>query len=393
MNLSGRHASTHSPELALLLAASRGDPDGDSIRRLMAGPLDWGRLTRLAVEGHATPVLWGVVSAFPNLPDEARALQRIAVVNDFRRFHIAGLVARLARVLHAQDIEFIVLKGAALLVGAVSAPVARTMSDIDILIVRGSPEDAWRACREDGWEPANASWTEELYARHHHLSPLVDPEGIGVGLEVHRALLPGADAAGISIQGLRERVRTVSLRGVDVLVPSIPDLLLHDCLHFAWANKLQRGATRAFTDLHAIVGDPAFDWREFLAVATSPRARKCCYWTLRLARQLSDLPVPDWVPKALDATDGGPIAWFLERHFVQQILEPGIESEVSERARRRLWLAAMGEFGASTASANLWSLGAVDLPGESSATPRVSRGALRAALSTVAYTARLLVRG
>jgi len=393
MTLPGRRRASQSPELALLLAATRGDPDCDSVRQLMSGPLDWTRLTRLAVEGHATPVLWEVVSAYPNLPDEARVLQRVAVVNDFRRFHIAGLVAQLGRVLHDNGIEFIVLKGAALLVGGVEHPVARTMSDIDILVVRGSPEEAWRTCRDNGWKPVDVSWTEELYAGHHHLSPLVDTEGIGVGLEVHRELLPGSAAAGISSDAVLQRARTVTVRGVNVLVPSIQDLLLHDCLHFAWANKLQRGATRAFTDVHAIISDPEFDWHEFQAVARSSYARKCCYWTLRLARRLAELPIPDTVLRQLDPSEGGPIGWFLERHFVQQILHPSIEGNVSERARRWLWLAAMGRFGASTAAANLWTLGAVDLPGESPATARVSRGAWRAALSTVAYTTRLLVRG
>jgi hypothetical protein len=44
-------------------------------------------------------------------------LQSLAVVNDFRRFHIRSLVARLSRELGQAGIEVLVLKGAALLCG------------------------------------------------------------------------------------------------------------------------------------------------------------------------------------------------------------------------------------------------------------------------------------
>src|SRR5574339_1094287 len=103
-----------SPEMALLLAASRGDPTREPVRRLMAGQLDWPRLLRLAIDSHAIPGLWHVVSKFPDLPAEADVLQSLAVVNDFRRYHIRALTARVSSELAREGIEVIALKGAAL---------------------------------------------------------------------------------------------------------------------------------------------------------------------------------------------------------------------------------------------------------------------------------------
>jgi hypothetical protein len=382
-----------SRELALMLAASSGDPDRDAVKRLMAGPLDWGRLTRLAIESHATPGVWAVVSAYPGLPAEADMLHSVAVMNDFRRHHIRQLTARVVSDLRVAGVEVVVLKGAALLVGAVSQMVPRTMSDIDILVVEGSPELAWRTCLASGWTLVDPSWTEDLYRSHHHLPPLLDPDGIEVGLEVHRSLLPGADRLGVDVGAVMRRSRVVQVGDVGVRVPSPEDLLLHDCLHFAWSNKLQRAAWRAFADAHVITTDPRFSWDAFVDVAMETRARQCCYWTLRLGRVLADLAVPDAVQARLDPSSGGVFAPLLERHFVRQILDPRAEAALSERLRRWLWFTALHERGTSDASTNPWNVGAVEVPGESAPSAPPPRGAWRAAISSAGYLSRLVLRG
>ena len=380
------------PEVALLLAASRGDPSRERVRQLMAGRLDWAKLTRLAVEFHATPGLWEVVSAFPGLPPEAGVLQSLAVVNDFRRYHIRSLVARVSRELAGEGIQVLALKGAALLVGGVGRPPLRTMSDIDLLVVEGSPERAWQVCRSHGWTLADKAWTEELYRGHHHLAPLLDPEGVTIGLELHRTLLPGIDRLGVDTASIIARSRLVNVGETPVRVPSTEDLLLHNCLHFAWSNKLRRGAWRAYADAHSIIADPGFNWDRFVEVVTSRRARQCCYWTLRLGRVVADLSVPDDVLTRLDASSGGRFAGLLERHFALQIIDSSAEASVAQRARRWLWFAALQERSTSAEADQLWNEGAVEVPGEGGAPPRPPRGALRAAISTWGYFARLVSR-
>lgn len=381
-----------SPEAALLLAASGGDPSRESVRRLMAGRLDWAQLTRLAVESHATPGLWEVVSAFPDLPGEATVLQARAVYDDFRRYHIRAMVAKVVKELRQAGIECLALKGAAILAGGVQRPTARTMSDIDLLVVEGSPEAAWRLCRSNGWSLVDEGWTEDLYRDHHHLAPLIDPDGISIGLELHRTLLTGIDRLGIDMSALLARSRMVDVGGVAVRVPSVEDLLLHACLHFAWSNKMRRGAWRAYADAHAILSDPGFSWDRFAAVATSRRAKQCCYWTMRIGRAVADLHVPDGMLERFDPSSGGPLGRLLERHFATQVVEANADSAVSERARRWLWFAAMHESSRSAEASDLWNEGAVDLPGEGNTVSRPPRGALSAALSTVAYLARLATR-
>ena len=381
-----------SPEVALLLASSRGDPSREVIQRLMSSQLDWSLLTRLAIDAHATPGLWQVVSSFPNLPVDADRLQAVAVLNDFRRYHIRSLVARLFQELRREGIEVLALKGAALLAGGVARPTPRTMSDIDLLILKGSPEDAWRTCRANGWTLVDEAWTEELYRGHHHLAPLLDPDGVRVGLELHRTLLAGVDRLGLDTLAVVKRSRSVMVNDVPVLVPSVEDLLLHTCLHFAWSNKLRRGAWRAYADCHAIISDPSFSWDRFVSIASSRRMRQSCYWTLRLGRVVADLCVPDQVLKSLDPSSGGRMGDLLERHFAIQLSDPRADDAVSQRARRWLWFAAMRERSASREGDELWNEGAVQVPGEGEVPQRPHRGAFRAAVETWGYFARLLRR-
>ena len=380
-----------SPEWALLLAASRGDPERDLVRRLMTARLDWSRLTRLAVNAHATPGLWQVVSSFPDLPDDAGRLQALATLNDFRRYQIRSLVRRVTDQLRREGVEVLALKGAAILVGGVENPTPRTMSDIDLLVLSGSPEHAWNVCRASGWTLVNDAWTENLYRTHHHLAPLLDPDGVKVGLELHRTLMSGVGRLGLDTAAVVARARTVNVRDVPVLVPSLEDLLLHTCLHFAWSNKLRRGAWRAFADAHSVILDPGFSWDRFLAIASTRRMRQSCYWTLRVGRMVADLSVPDEVLLALDPTSGGRLAGLLERHFAFELSDPE-DVGVAQRARRWLWFAAMQESSRSREADDLWNEGAVEIPGEGNATPRPHRSGFRAAVETWGYFARLLGR-
>lgn len=375
--------------MALLMAASGGDSSSQSVRRLMAGRLDWTKLTQLAVESHATPGLWQVVSSYPNLPAEAEALQSLAVVNDFRRYHIRALTARVTRELAGAGIEVLALKGAALLAGGVSRPAPRTMSDIDLLVIIGSPERAWKICRANGWSLVNEASMVELYQGHHHLAPLLDPDGITIGLELHRTLFPGGDRLGVDLNAIIGRSRVVQVGDVPVRVPSVEDLLLHTCIHVAWSNKFQRGVWRAFADVHAIIADPGFDWDRFISAATTRRAKQCCYWTLRLGRVVAEVRVPDEVLNRLDPSSGGPLSNLLERHFTIQIADPSAEEAVAQRARRWLWFASMREPSRSGEADALWNDGSLEVPGDA----RPPRGVLRAALATCGYFIRLMSHG
>ena len=322
-------------EVTLLLLAAGGEATSPEFQRVARRPLDWTRLTRLAFEAHATPVVWRQLDATPGLefPRESWELQSLGVLNEFRLRHIGEILADVVNRLAKAGIEVMLLKGAALLAGAAAKPLERTMGDIDLLVIKGSPEQAWRLCREAGWELA---FDEELYVEHHHFPPLTDPFGIQLALELHRSLFPPGNRLRVDEAAFVARGRRVQLDGTTVLVPSLEDLLLHACLHFAWSHALEVGAWRTFADAHIIVADPRFSWDRFVELVKATNGASYCYWPLRLAEEATRLQVP---PSVLDQMRPRRPAWLLtalERHFFAHIYDKR-SMALPVRLNRLLW--------------------------------------------------------
>ncbi len=73
-----------------------------------------------------------------------------------------------------------------------------------------------------------------------------------------------------------------------------------------------------------------------LAAAVRTRSESCCYWTLRLARSLAVIGVPDVLLDALSPQLGGRISAMLEAHFSQLVLRAD-HACPSVELRQRLW--------------------------------------------------------
>ena len=315
------------PELELLLLAPAGERERERFQQLARGPLDWERLTSLAFQSRATPAVWGRLSQVPGLspPGEAARLQSLAVLNEFRLMHVRQLLERVVSLLGSHGIEVMLLKGAARLVGGTDRPLDRVMSDLDLLVIRGSAEEAWSRCRAEGWQPMEEGLPEE-YRGHHHCPPLRDPHGIDLELELHRSLFPGGTVLGVDETGMVKRSRTFSVGSAAARVPVVEDLLVHACVHFGWGHSFQRHGWSTISDAHAIVADPEFSWDRFLELARGTHIVSCCYWTLRLARAGSRLPVPQEVLDALAHPRSRWIGAALERHLFAMTFDPEVRT-------------------------------------------------------------------
>src|SRR5204862_4976367 len=81
----------------------------------------------------------------------------------------------------------------------------------------------------------------------------------------------------------------------------------------------------------------ALDWNALVARAAATRGATCCYWTLRLARDLTGVSVPDWVLAALSPRLPESVLRRLTRYFAQQSL-PTPEAVInSVSLGRALW--------------------------------------------------------
>jgi hypothetical protein len=82
---------------------------------------------------------------------------------------------------------------------------------------------------------------------------------------------------------------------------------------------MQFGAWRTFRDVTELLTRSLINWDSFVALAMRTRAASACYWTLRLAKRMSDVPVPDEALRMLEPPGSRFFKSALERNFIADI--------------------------------------------------------------------------
>lgn len=314
-------SSMLSAEARLLLLSAGGAANDAAIRRLLAGPVDWETLGALAARERAAPVLWSRLAAAADgpLPAAAAPLERLARVSEFRMLHLEQRLGESLAALARERVDVVLLKGAALALTVYGSFVRRPMSDVDLLLRPGAAPHARTVLLAAGWASTELEAERDFFEGHHHLPALTDARGTGVRLELHTALFFEGHPFRLSPADVWARATPLIAFGQRVAVPSLRDQLVHLCLHFAWSHMMATGAWRTFRDLQMLVDTGRVSWGEFVAGARESRGASCCYWTLRLARALSAVTVPDDVLAALRP----PLPAFaldrLEHHFAANL--------------------------------------------------------------------------
>lgn len=385
-----------SREARLLLLTAGGQPNDAEIVALAAGGLDWDRLTRLAETERAEPVLVRRLRSLRvPMPAEAERLEQLARVVDFRQAWIEELLASSVRGLAAAGIEVVLLKGAALAATRYASFLERPMADLDLLVDQARAAEAHRVLCGAGWSWKHNPELDAFYATHHHLAPLNDSRGVGIGLDLHVAPVCAGSPFGLTADVMRRRATRIDLNGVAAFVPEVNDQLLHLCVHFAWSHLLASGAWRTFRDITTMVEQAQIDWPAFVDRARVHRAASCCYWALRLASRLTGLTLPPGVLRSLKPPVPGPMLAVLERHFILNLL-PAESRAASVRLTSLLWAAGMQPVRLGHGRARPWDRTTAyfaSRPGARSTKRRTLPARLRRLRAITAYTRAMLGTG
>jgi len=348
------------PEAALLFATAGPADQDDRIRRLAGADLRWDHLLWLAVRERVVPVVWRRLEALalPMPRDVQEAFRRQTMVAAFAAARIETGLATLLEALHREGIEPVLLKGAALASTVYPGFRDRPMCDLDVLV---RPEDGPRSrdiALAAGWLPVEAYEAAD-YGRHHHLAPLIDPTGV-VGLELHTDLFPAGSPFGGFAQAVHRRSEPHPSGFGRVPLPV--HATMHLCLHLAWSHTMQFGGWRAFRDLHHLVVDGRVDWEDFRLEAGRMGATSCCYWVLRLARDLSGVSTPETDLAGLRHPGTSLEQVVLARHFAAGLDLPGRRCP-SLALQRALWRRAIRPKRSGHGSSLPWSE-SVDVEGD-----------------------------
>src|SRR5207253_1648910 len=140
--------------------------------------------------------------------------------------------------------------------------------------------------------------------------PLTRPDGVPV--ELHWTITRPTAPFKIDLDGLWERARPALIGGVEALVLSVEDLLLHLCLHAAFDHQFFLGF-RACWDIRQTIQhhDSEIDWEQLQDRARQWGVSKYVYLTLHLAKDLLGAAVPPHAITALrpDGFDPRLMAW------------------------------------------------------------------------------------
>lgn len=228
-----------SSELRLLMALARANPGGevlDAADRLAAGPLDWQRLHVLAVRNRVVGLLAGAIEGryADSVPEEVRA--------DFRRSAArARMIGMLLlstqmslseQVLEPLGVSYAVFKGAALSARWYGDPLARQVSDIDLLVEEGRIVEVVEAMLALGWQIVGPFWKGQRLAQFVRYVGVVELElPDGRRAEIHRLI----DGSGIifTAPALLKRVAQVQMNHRLVPVLDLRDELLMMMFHHA----------------------------------------------------------------------------------------------------------------------------------------------------------------
>ncbi|HEV7993311.1 MAG TPA: nucleotidyltransferase family protein [Gemmatimonadaceae bacterium] len=326
-------------ESAIIALSAAGPEADDALRALLDRQLDWNGVLGLAARERAMAPLAHRLQAIrtASVPGEAVArIQRLAMVSEFQLMSLHQRLGAILDLFEKNGIDSLLLKGAGLAYSAYARPTERPMGDIDLLVREECAQQAWDLALTSGWVRRRDVSQERSYEDHQHLSPLEDADGMQLGLELHTALFTNQAPFQLPASKIWERARRVQVGSRTALAPSAEDQLLHASLHFGWSHEMTFGTWRTLRDVQRLAVS-GVEWDAFVRHARDARGGTCCYWTLRLARELAGARIPDAVLAQLAPRLPDRILRLLARSFaVQSLPLPGTPPS-SVSLSRALW--------------------------------------------------------
>lgn len=310
-------------ESALIALTTSGPAGQQALPDVLNRPLDWERLMHLAARERAIVALDEQASKTP-IPvaraEDVVGLRRLALVSEFQMSSLHDRLTKLLTLYAAHGIDVLLLKGAGVAHSAYARPTERPMGDIDLLLRKDEAMRAWELALANGWKRRGDVPEQRSYAEHQHLPPLEDPDGLQIGLELHTALFTRQAPFHLPPEQLWEGARRLTVGGQPAFVASAEDQLLHAALHFAWSHEMTFGAFRTLRDIERILAASPIDWPAIVRKARAARGGTCCYWTFRLARDLTGVSVPTDVMEQLAPRLPPRMLRSLTRYFAEHAL-------------------------------------------------------------------------
>jgi len=286
-----------SPERKLFLTSARSKLTPEDRRRiadLADGDLDWDQLATVSYAHGIAPLVYHSLVESDSIGLVAMtAVQKLRssyYANAARNSFLFDSLKKLLLALRQEKIDLIVLKGAALAETVYSHRALRPMNDIDLLVRKEQLSKVESKLLDMGYLFDGHGKTKEFYLEHRY--HWVFAKRSDISIEIHWHIKRPEGPFSIDIDGFWERAQWTKIAGVDALVLSPEDLVLHLCQHF-WKHSLA-GGIRPLCDIAETTryyGD-GIDWTKIANSSSEWGMNAGSYLVLSLARELLDAPIP-----------------------------------------------------------------------------------------------------
>jgi len=237
----------------LLLCVGAGIPGEKTsvVNAIALLPLNWDELLNTAASQQIAPMVY---KRLKEIPEKARVPQEIMGKlktayhgNIARNMYLYSELVPILRLCKEQEVDVMLLKGAAL-AGTVYGDIGlRKMGDIDLLVRPESLPVVKEVMSGLGYAFISTARSEEWYKQNHfHLPPYVHKEK-PVVIEIHWHVCQ--DYIGIDVKNWWKRAGIQERGGVPVFVPSPEDMVLHLCLSMFHGNY-KSATLRGLCDIH-----------------------------------------------------------------------------------------------------------------------------------------------
>lgn len=327
-------AANRTAEWRLVLAVCADEMGAsEPLRSLLAGPMEWDALTRLADEHGVTSLLYqNLMQVEESVPSEIMATLREKQERNIRRaLLLAAELAQVADCAQTLGIELVAYKGVVLSEGYYGDMAIRSGGDVDLFVRARDVKRLKNALRELGYRPRMEIREEvesEYFASGYECS-FDSPAGTNL-LELQWALQPRFYAVDFDMEGLFARAVPVSVAGRAVKTPSAEDLLLVLSIH---AAKHVWGRLIWLCDIARIL-QRDLDWNWIRAQALDLGVERILHVTLLLGNSLLGVEMPEGIGPAV--REDGEALRLADR--IEISIAAGVEYEEEKIAYFRLMM-------------------------------------------------------
>lgn len=287
-----------SAEDVLLINCARTKVASEKIERVLNPNLDWEYIIASAVRHRIAPLLYYSIKEVSDSlvsPKVVETLQRIYLGALTRNLLILRELSEVLNALLDAQVEVILLKGVALAQTVYPDIALRPFDDIDLLIFKEDQHKVEAKLSQIGYDllrDYRPGFVQQFGVAVRH----VKRNEVPIDLHWHVAHPPYSKY--ISVAPFWESAVSVNMEGIDTLVLSPENLLIHLCLH---VSKHRCSQLLWLVDISEVIHyyGEALDWELLLEEIQRYRIHSVMRYVLHLVKELFDPPMPGFVLERL----------------------------------------------------------------------------------------------